>query len=95
MLTCTHVVARALNLQHNQKIPNKSNICLDFPLVKPGSFVDAIVIFWSPEDEDDIAVLELMESPEGIKSVKLLEADNIWGHYFRAFGYPDKLDDGV
>ena len=95
MLTCTHVVARALNLQHGQKIPNHSNIRLDFPLVKPGSFVDAIVFFWSPESDDDIAVLELIEFPEGTESVKLLAADNIWGHNFRAFGYPEKLDDGV
>jgi hypothetical protein len=95
LLTCFHVVARALNLQNDQKISKNSNIRLDFPLSNPGRLVEATVVFWSPESEEDIAVLELRDSPKGIGCAKLLEVDYLWGHPFRAFGYPDKLDDGV
>jgi vWA-MoxR associated protein C-terminal domain/Trypsin-like peptidase domain/vWA-MoxR associated protein middle region (VMAP-M) 1 len=94
LLTCAHVLPTALEL------PERS-VEFDFPLLAPGQRVQATVVFWQPENPgqlgEDIAVLEVspMTLPSGAQSVRLILADEPWGHTFRTFGFPKKLDDGV
>jgi WD40 repeat protein len=95
VLTCAHVASMALELADNIQ-PLNCIVNFDFPLVKPGLNLKARVMFSSSENESDIAGLEIIEKlPEGIQSIGLAEAEDLWGHHFRAFGYPAGIEGGV
>jgi S1-C subfamily serine protease len=69
-------------------------VLLDFPLAELEWTVTARVIHWNAES--DIAALEVMEkAPAGTRPVHLVTADDLWGHHFRAFGFPTGYDSGV
>ncbi len=69
LLTCAHVIAEALNIpQSTPEIPT-STVNFDFPLVSPGTMLNAHVVYWQPVQRgkspfmvEDIAVLELEDS---------------------------------
>ena len=94
VLTCAHVVATALGLPENTPETPQDEVHLDFPLVAPAHIVTARVIHWQPES--DVAGLELEDDPPaGARPVRLVTAKDLWGHAFRAFGFPTGYDDGV
>src|SRR6266568_1869599 len=102
VLTCAHVVAAALWMPEGECPPDKpaAEIRLDFPLVAPNSVRTAHVLDWHPIQPNgggDIAVLRLDDRPpEGIKMARLVATqEDLWGHDFRAYGFPDYHDKGV
>lgn len=100
ILTCAHVVSAALGIEDSLKQP-ESCFYLDFSFLnakKNPETLRAHVVSWSPESEDDIACLELYDHlPEGAQGIILKDISEIdlWGHNFRAFGFPTSFDDGV
>src|SRR5437588_9238107 len=91
ILTCAHVVAAALNIDAYAPTKPETPIPLDFPLVAPGHPLTAHVIFWQPIQPNgggDIAVLHLDSAPPaGAQLARLVFADDLWKHDFRAFGF--------
>src|SRR6185436_13841236 len=75
------------------------------PLLAPGRRLSARVVGWHPVrsgplvpsmDGDDIAILELTaDPPEDGRPARLVIADDLWDHPFRAFGFPAGYDGGV
>jgi Trypsin-like peptidase domain/Effector-associated domain 9 len=101
LLTCAHVVADALGIDSNiSEMPTKT-IELDFPLLSPGQKVTTKVVFWKPINSgkmgEDIAVLEIdpLTLPKGLQAARLVTGDEMWGHPFRIFGFPQDRDDGI
>ncbi len=99
VLTCAHVVAQALGLPDNAPEAPKGEVLLDFPLVAPEQRLTARVVCWQPARPDgsgDVAGLELMDDPPaGASPIRLVKAEEPWGHPFRAFGFPRGFDNGV
>ncbi len=104
VLTCAHVVTAALRIPSNHEAPGAPTdpLCLDFPIVAPNRILYARVDaqYWQPPQTDgsgDIAILRLDGNvPEGAGAVRLVQSDeDLWGHEFRVFGYPDKHPHGV
>ncbi|MGH3830103.1 MAG: S1 family peptidase [Pseudonocardiaceae bacterium] len=99
VVTCAHVVARALGRQTQQAPAETDTVSLDFPLVAAGVMVDARVEVWHPvrdDDKGDIAVLALVDDPPaGVLPASLVAAEDFWSHPFRAFGFPRRHDHGV
>ncbi len=48
-----------------------------------------------PGGAGDIAILRLAEAPAEAQAVRLVEAEDLWGHSVRAFGFPARRDLGV
>ena len=94
VLTCAHVVVQALGLTGDIPAAPQAEVHLDFPLVAPGCILTARVIHW--QLESDVAGLELDgEPPAVVRPVRLVTADDLWNHAFRAFGFPAGYDNGV
>lgn len=94
VITCAHVVTGALGLPDDTPEPPTEPLSLDFPLMAAGVCLTARAIHWQPQD--DIAVLELAcDPPTGAGPVPLAEGGDLWGHPFRAFGFPPGRPDGV
>jgi tetratricopeptide (TPR) repeat protein len=93
VVTCAHVVARALNLPHDARKPENATVALDFPLL-PGDPVrrSASVAAWQAVRTGgggDIAGLLLDgDPPPGASPATLVTRDDLWGRRFRAFGFP-------
>ena len=99
VLTCAHVVAQALGLSEDAHEMPQAEVRLDFPLVAPEQRLTARVVCWQPARPDgsgDVAGLELMDDPPaGASPIRLVKAEEPWGHSFRAFGFPAGFDNGV
>ncbi|MGH3866182.1 MAG: trypsin-like peptidase domain-containing protein [Pseudonocardiaceae bacterium] len=99
ILTCAHVVARALGRKTHEAPAETDTVSLDFPLVAAGVMVHARVMAWHPihdDDRGDIAVLALViDPPTGALPVYLVAAEDFWSHPFRTFGFPRRYDHGV
>ena len=94
ILTCAHVVARALDLPETASELPRAEVCLDFPLLSIQQKFIAQVVHWQPDI--DVAGLELTERlPAGTQAARLVSADDWWEHPFRAFGFPAGFDAGV
>ena len=96
IFTCAHVVAASLGILDSQTITPSGEIYLDW-LIAPENKQRARVSKWSPVSPgNDIAILELFDAPPAnIKEAKLMIEDNVWGHKFRAVGFPEGHDGGV
>jgi tetratricopeptide (TPR) repeat protein len=94
VLTCAHVVAKALGLpDHVPEMP-QDEVRLDFPLISPGEILTAQVIF--RQLQDDIAGLEVKgDPPAATEPLHLVATTDFWLHPFRAFGFPTGYDEGV
>ncbi|MGW6769034.1 nSTAND1 domain-containing NTPase [Streptomyces sp. NPDC055037] len=60
--------------------------------------VPAAVEYWpdgGPSGARDIAVLRLRSAIPGSAPLRMAEADDVWGHPVRTFGFPARHDDGV
>ena len=99
VVTCAHVVARALGLPDGGRPASDAEVWLDFPLVAPGEKVAARVAVWEapqPDNSGDIAGLSLAgKVPAGVQATRLVTADDLWYHRFRLFGFPAHHDQGV
>lgn len=105
VLTCAHVVASALGVTDDGLSPPSEDIRMDFPLVSPGTIYTGNVLFWQPVQSDtsgasanteDIAGIELhIKPPPDAHPVKILLAEDLWNHEFRAFGFPGGYEGGV
>lgn len=95
VLTCAHVITQSLHLQEVAEMPSDI-IYLDFPLSDSNELLKACVVCWHPEDAVDMAVLELVDfTSVRSRSVRLMVQHDLWGHPFRAFGFPVGYDKGV
>jgi WD40 repeat protein len=98
ILTCAHVVARALGQSQASAAPPEAAVAVDFPLVAPDVALAARVVRWHPSLEagGDVAGLRLEAAPPaGAKALRLLAAHELWAHPFRTFGFPSRHDGGV
>lgn len=103
ILTCAHVVNAALGKSLTATEKPTSVVYLDFPQVAQGNMLSARVVHWIPvqssistQDITDIAVLKLeSKPPDQVKPVRLVTAQELWGHHFQLFGFPIGRDSGV
>jgi hypothetical protein len=102
ILTCSHVVALALQIPAGTSEMPTGIVSCDFPIVDSKQKLTATVVFWLPvssnpsESQEDIAVLRLENPcPSQAKPVELLPCENVWKHEFLAFGFPKDKPNGV
>ncbi|MDT0546941.1 nSTAND1 domain-containing NTPase [Streptomyces lonegramiae] len=92
--TCAHVVATALGVPNAvEQAPGKP-VDLDFPLLGGRPRARATVVSWR-HGGADVALLRLDAAVEGARPVQLVDGTGVWGHTFRALGYPDGADNGI
>src|SRR6266498_4504802 len=98
VLTCAHVVAAALGIKDGAPSPAGTPVGVDLPLLGSGQRATAAVERWIPAQSSgtgDVAVLRLSAPLAGARPVRLVEADQVWGHPARAYGLPDGRPGGV
>jgi hypothetical protein len=93
VLTCAHVVRRALALSDGAAPQPTDHVHLRFPLLDAELALTASVARW--DATLDIAGLTLPEPPPAAKPVRVVASDDLWEHRFGAFGFPAGYDDGV
>ena len=98
VLTCAHVVSGVFGLPAEQPLPAGGEVMVDFPLAAQRPRVPARVQFSMPVAADntgDIAVLRLAGSaPDDAVPLRVIAADDLAGHRWRAFGFPWYAQDG-
>ncbi|MEU9575451.1 trypsin-like peptidase domain-containing protein [Streptomyces massasporeus] len=92
--TCAHVVAWALGESDATEQAPGMPVDLDFPLLVGRPRAWATVVCWR-RGGADVALLRLNAAVEGARPVQLVDGTGVWGHTFRAFGYPARADNGV
>ncbi|MEU7186045.1 trypsin-like peptidase domain-containing protein [Streptomyces sp. NPDC045369] len=92
LLTCAHVIASTADLPDDEPLPDLLPVTLDFPLLPGRPEVTASVHFSVPvagDNSGDVAVLRLSgEPPPGAAPLRIVEAEDLAGHRWRAFGFP-------
>jgi tetratricopeptide (TPR) repeat protein len=93
ILTCAHVVARALGLSDDAPKPQDARVPVDFPLLDRDSGKrSASIVVWSIADiynGEDLAGLLLEHGPPAdAVPATLVTRDDLWGRAFRTFGFP-------
>jgi hypothetical protein len=94
LLTCAHVVTRALRLPDFLCAAPDTRVKLEFPLANPPAIRYATVVpsAWQPERRDesgDVARLRLVDhAPASAHPLRLVQSDQFFGHKFEAFGFP-------
>lgn len=91
--TCAHVVLQALKAQGTEDAALGAAVKIDFPLLSGRPEVWATVVSWPP-GEEDVALLRLDTTVEGARPAPLVDGTRVWGHTFRALGYPAGADQG-
>ncbi|GAB2795088.1 nSTAND1 domain-containing NTPase [Amycolatopsis magusensis] len=100
-LTCAHVVSSALGIDDDTQPPAGATVVVDLPLLGPGrAEVEAVasIAHWVPglpSGAGDVAVLRLDAPLRDARPVRLVEAEELWGHPARAYGLPDGRPGGV
>ncbi|MFC9247405.1 trypsin-like peptidase domain-containing protein [Streptomyces sp. NPDC057136] len=107
-LTCAHVVSAALGAAPGSPQEPGARVRIDLPLVPAAAGgaaprSTAVVELWVPPrvpgDESfggaDVAVLRLDTPLPGAGPVRLVAAEDLWGHRIRAFGLPAGRPGGV
>ncbi|MGW0791443.1 nSTAND1 domain-containing NTPase [Streptomyces sp. NPDC002911] len=92
LLTCAHVVASTAGIPDDKALPDLLPVTLDFPLLPGRPEAVASVHFSVPvagDNSGDVAVLQLNgEPPPGAVPLRIVEAEDLAGHRWRAFGFP-------
>ncbi|MFG2986401.1 trypsin-like serine peptidase [Streptomyces sp. NPDC048258] len=92
LLTCAHVISTLAGLPDDRPLPARFPVTLDFPLLPGRPAAEATVHFSVPVASDnsgDVAVLQLAgPPPPDAVPMRILEADDLAGHRWRAFGFP-------
>ncbi|WP_306920810.1 nSTAND1 domain-containing NTPase [Streptomyces luteogriseus] len=87
-----HVVASTAGLPDDEPLPDLLPVTLDFPLLPGRPKATATVHFSVPvagDSSGDVAVLQLSgEPPPGAVPLRIVEAEGLAGHRWRAFGFP-------
>lgn len=92
--TCTHVAVAALGLRDTPEEAPVAELRLDFPRLAAGQIFSARITAW--DAAADLAGLELLAAPPAdARPARLVDAPDLWGHPFRAFGFPRGYDNGV
>jgi WD40 repeat protein len=92
LLTCSHVISGVIGLPAEQPLPADAAVVIDFPLASGAPRLPARAVFSMPVGADntgDMAVL-CAEGPlpPDVAPLRLIEADGLAGHRWRAFGFP-------
>lgn len=91
VVTCAHVV----NFSH----PSREGVAkkIKLKLLEDGREIDAWVEkrYWSPSEENDIAVLRVKRCFTLDYVMKLGTSVNVSGHEFRTYGFPNGITDGI
>ncbi|WP_225828403.1 trypsin-like peptidase domain-containing protein [Streptomyces naphthomycinicus] len=100
VITCAHVVARALGAPSDTVTEAPAaRLWIDFPLAEPGRRTEARIGSWTPIRTDgsgDIAVLRLLTDPPAKATVaRLVEDVAEPDRRVRTFGFPAAYDDGA
>jgi len=94
ILTCAHIITDVLGLSSDGVPPDWAKVYLNFPLLAPNEYFSAHVCHWQPDA--DVAGLKMTsEGAAGAKSVRLVTADDLCGHSFRALGFPASHGNGM
>ncbi|WP_069174214.1 nSTAND1 domain-containing NTPase [Streptomyces griseus] len=101
--TCAHVVADALGLPRDTGNAPEDVVRVEFPLLRDDEgripAVGATVVSWQPtreeDDSGDVALLRLHQPVAGARPVPLVDGTAVWGHEFRAYGFPAGGDHGA
>ncbi|MEE1736212.1 trypsin-like peptidase domain-containing protein [Streptomyces sp. BE147] len=101
--TCAHVVADALGLPRDTENAPTEVVRVEFPLLRDDSgripAVSTTVVSWQPtreeDDSGDVALLRLHHPVAGARPVPLVDGTAVWGHEFRAYGFPTGGDHGA
>jgi ABC-type dipeptide/oligopeptide/nickel transport system ATPase subunit len=92
VLTCAHVVSGVLGLPAERALPAGAEVTVDFPLAASSPGITGRVLFSMPVAADntgDIAVLRLAgDLPPDAVPLRVVAADDLAGHRWRAFGFP-------
>jgi hypothetical protein len=101
VLTCAHVVAGALRISDEIGEKPQGAVHLDFPFLGSAAGT-AHVEHWMPprgpstNPSGDIAILRLTAAPpDGAQPARPTVERELFGHEFRAYGYPRGHDAGV
>ncbi|MEE4596003.1 trypsin-like peptidase domain-containing protein [Streptomyces sp. DSM 41524] len=99
-LTCAHVVSAGLGT--SEAPAASARLHVDLPLLsasgQSGQGVTVSVEHWvpaQPSGTGDVAVLRLSAPLPGGRPIRLAEAQDVWGHPARAFGFPAGRPGGV
>lgn len=99
-LTCAHVVSAGLGT--SEAPAASARLHVDLPLLSTSGQsergVTADVEHWvpaQPSGTGDVAVLRLSAPLPGGRPIRLAEAQDVWGHPARAFGFPTERPGGV
>lgn len=100
IVTCMHVVQYAVNKSEPKE---RYSIDLDFPFVDPSRKIKAKIINLGEHDKgtnisasNDVAILRLLDAPPAMaESLRFITSNELWGHAFRAFGFPKGYDQGI
>jgi conflict system STAND superfamily ATPase/trypsin-like peptidase len=96
-VTCAHVVSQALD---GTAATEGTELVLDQPLAAEGlgrqhSVRVERLLPEKPGGAGDIAILRLTQAPADARAVRLVDAQDLWGHSVRTFGFPARRDLGV
>ncbi|MBP8537575.1 trypsin-like peptidase domain-containing protein [Streptomyces sp. MK37H] len=100
VITCAHVVARALGVPSDTLAePPAGRLWVDFPLAESGRRMEVRIASWTPVRADgsgDVAVLRLLTDPPTKATVaRLVEDVAEPDRRVRTFGFPTAYDDGA
>ncbi|MBB4781283.1 trypsin-like peptidase domain-containing protein [Streptomyces rapamycinicus] len=100
VITCAHVVARALGIPSDTLAePPAGRLWVDFPLAEAGRRMEVGIASWTPVRADgsgDVAVLRLLTDPPARATVaRLVEDVAEPDRRVRTFGFPTAYDDGA
>lgn len=99
IITCAHVVAKAIGISEKLSKHPWDAIRLDFPLIPTEQNLEARIVRWQPPGVNgpgDVVLLNLTgHPPPGALPIRLVSARDVWGHRFQTFGFPTGDDDGV
>ncbi|WP_344632757.1 serine protease [Streptomyces glaucosporus] len=95
------MVADVLGLPRDTPDAPGGAVLVDFPLLRDADgtipSVPARVVSWRPvrPDGGDVALLRLARPVPSARPVPLVDGTRVWGHEFRAYGFPDGAEYGV
>lgn len=88
IFTCHHIFTNGIS----SGIPIKEGYIVKFPLIANSNNLGAKVIYSSAEE--DLVILEVNEKSVNDHSI-IKQNTDLWGHKFRAFGFPNGYNSGI
>lgn len=90
LLTCAHVVERALGLDSNIEQKPTGLVRLKFSPFNSDNHFTGTVKFWNREADISILVINKESSQDilGLEIAGHIESKFLWGHDYKVFGFP-------